>query len=86
MVFQKGRVLAQDGGASEDFDLLSYWREEEENLRSVRSGIDARPCPIVGDSLPAIDTTRPVTDLAHAWLIGDLQELNWTDLSTVSLL
>ena len=88
------RALPRDGasqvalewGAPEDFNLLSYWREEEENLRSVRSGIDATPCPIVGDSLPAIDTTRPVTDLAHAWLIGDLQELNWTDLSKVSLL
>ena len=72
--------------SSEDFDLLSYWREEEENLKSVRPGTDVTPCPIVSNSLPTIDTTRPVTDLAHAWLIDDLSELNWTDLSRVSLL
>ena len=72
--------------SSEDFDLLSYWKEEENNLKSVRPGTDATPCPIVGDSLPAIESIRPATDLAHSWLIGDLKELNWTDLSKVSLL
>ena len=73
-------------GSSEGFDLRSYWKEEENNLRSVRPGTDATPCPIVKDSLPSINSIRPVTDLAHSWLISDLKELDWTSLSRVSLL
>ena len=69
----------------EDFDLLSFWKEEEDNLKLVRPGTDATPCPIRGEALPSIDSTRPVTDLVHSWLIGDLRELGWTDLSGVSL-
>ena len=78
--------VAVKWGSSEEFDLLSYWKEEENNLKSVRSGIDATPSPIVGDALPTIDSIRPVTDLAFSWLIGDLRELGWTDLNKVSLL
>ena len=73
-------------GSGEDVDLLSYWKEEEENLKLVRPGTDATPCPIRGEPLPFIDSVRPVTDVAHVWLIGDLRELDWTDLSEVSLL
>ena len=76
--------VAVEWGSSEDFDLLSYWKEEENNLKSVRSGTDATPSPIVGDALPTIDSIRPVTDLALSWLIGDLRELGWTDLSKLS--
>ena len=78
--------VALEWSASEEFDLLAYWREEEESLKTVRSGTDATPFRIAGDSLSAINTTRPVTDLAHTWLIRDLEELSWTDLGTVSLL
>ena len=73
-------------GSSEGFDLRSYWKEEENNLKSVRPGTDATPCPIVQDSLPSINSIRPVTDLAHTWLISDLKELDWTSLNRVSLL
>ena len=78
--------VALEWCSGEDVDLLSYWKEEEDNLKLVRPGTDATPCPIRGEPLPSIDSVRPVTDLAHAWLIGDLRELDWTDLSEVSLL
>ena len=78
--------VALEWGSGEDFDLFSYWKEEEDNLKLVRPGTDATPCPITGDPLPSIDSIRPVTDLVHSWLIGDLRELGWTDLSPLSLL
>ena len=73
-------------GPEEDFDFLSYWKEEEDNLKLIRPGTDATPCPIRDHALPSIDSIRPVTDLVHSWLIGDLSELGWTDLSEASLL
>ena len=72
--------------SAENVDILSYWKEEEESLRVHRPGMDATPHPIVGDALPAIDSIRPATDLAHRWLIEDLSELDWTELSSVSTL
>ncbi len=77
--------VALEWGPADDFHSLSYWRDEEDNLRSVRPGTDATPYPVVGGSLPSIGTVRPATDLAHSWLIRDLRELGWTDLSTASL-
>ena len=77
--------VALEWGSANDFHSLSYWRDEEDNLRSVRPGTDATPYPVVGGSLPSIDSVRPATDLAHTWLIHDLKELGWTDLSTASL-
>ena len=68
-------------GALDDGDLLSYWREEERNLKAIRPGADATPCPIRGEFLPSIGSVRPVTDLVHSWLVEDLRELGWTDLS-----
>ena len=78
--------VALEWGSGEDFDLFSYWKEEEDNLKRVRAGGDVTSCPIRGESLPSISSIRPVTDLAHAWLVEDLRELDWTDLSEVSLL
>ena len=66
--------------SSEEFDLLSYWKEEKDNLRRVRPDTDVTPYPIVDNALPTIDSIRPATDLAHAWLIDDLKQLHWTDL------
>ena len=66
--------------SSEEFDLLSYWKEEKDNLRRVRPDTDATPYSIVDNALPTIDSIRPATDLAHAWLIDDLRQLHWTDL------
>ena len=71
--------------SSEEFDLLSYWKQERDNLKRVRLGVDATPCPLVQVALPAIDSVRPATDLAHACLIGDLRELRWTHLDKLSL-
>ena len=78
--------VALQWGGRDDVDLLSYWKEEGENLKFVRPGTDATPSPVVSDPLPSIDSIRPATDLAHSWLISDLRELDWTDLNTVSLL
>ena len=80
---ERSRVTLEWNGS--DFDLMSFWREEEENLRSVRTGSDATPCGIRGELLPGIGSTRPATNLAHAWLVCDLRELGWTELIGVSL-
>ena len=77
--------VALEWGSAKDFRSLSYWRDEEDNMRSVRPGTDATPYAVVGGALPSIDSVRPATDLAHSWLIRDLRELGWTDLSTASL-
>ena len=64
----------------EGIDFLSYWKEEEDNLRRLRPGSDMTPPPIQGDAMKTIDSRRPATDLAHEWLIDDLKELSWTQL------
>ena len=67
-------------GSPNNIDLLSYWKEEEDNLKNLRPGSDMTPPPVQGDGMKAIDSTRPATDLAHEWLIDDLKQLDWTDL------
>ena len=66
----KSSRVALEWSSSGDFDLLSYWREEEKNLKVLRPGAEVTPHPIVSDPLPSIDSVRPATDLAHTWLIG----------------
>ena len=67
-------------GSPNNIDLLSYWKEEEDNLRHLRPGSDMTPPPVQGNGMKAIDSRRPATDLAHEWLIDDLKELGWTEL------
>ena len=77
--------VAMEWSSSLDVDQLSYWREEENNLKVLRPGADVAPYPIRSEALPSIDSVRPATDLAHRWLIRDLKRLNWTKLSPASL-
>ena len=67
-------------GGREDFDHISYWREEENNLRLLHPEYETLPSLCVSGGGGAMFNDRPATDLAQMWLICELGELGW-DLS-----
>ena len=76
---ERSTVVIEMGGR-EDFDHLSYWREEENNLRQLHPEYETVPALRVSGGGGAIFNDRPATDLAQQWLIDELLELGW-DLS-----
>ena len=76
---ERSTVVIEMGGG-EDFDHLSYWREEENNLRQLHPEYETVPALRVSGGGGAIFNDRPATDLAQQWLIDELRELGW-DLS-----
>ena len=76
---ERSTVVIEMGGR-EDFDHLSYWREEENNLRQLHPEYETVPALWVSGGGGAIFNDRPATDLAQQWLIDELRELGW-DLS-----
>ena len=71
-------VLERDHQGDEDW--LSYWTEEKENLAVLRPHLHVEPHPILVQSVLNVCEPRPATALAHKWLLGDLRNLNWTDV------
>ena len=64
-------------GGREDFDHLSYWREEENNLRQLHPEYETLPSLWVSGGCGAIFNDRPATDLAQQWLIDELRQMGW---------
>ena len=71
-------------GPPNNMDLLSYWKEEKESLRTLRPGLEVSRAPVREDGMRVIDGSRPATDLAHDWLIHDLRALGWSEMILLS--
>ena len=84
------RCLPVDAKSEVDFELgprgefhdnfERYWREEESKLKRLRPGDEAAHQLFQTSSALEVFDSRPATELAHDWLKGELQELNWAEL------
>ncbi len=73
--------VAFDLGPEDEFDVWSYWRDEQRNLSHIRPESGTTLAPIVSMSGLHIFNGRPAAELAHQWLINELHQVGWSKQS-----
>ena len=73
--------VAFDLGPEDEFDVWSYWKDEQRNLSHIRPESGTTLAPIVSMSGLHIFNGRPAAELAHQWLINELHQLGWSKQS-----